>query len=121
MEGDDLMADRQMGVVTARFIGMDVKLGREIMTEPRYARYRNWLGKEVRVDLSTAEFMPDSATETRVEITLPWGETAVVRSAHITGLTTANLEVMHRAALDQRFPTTRVPTASKREEAAPPA
>lgn len=121
MEGDDLMADRQTSVTMARFIGKDTKLGREIMMEPRYARYRNWLGKVIQVELGTAEFLPDSATETRVQITLAWGETAMVRSAHITGLTAADLEVMYRAALDKRFPTSRVPTAPAKEEVAPPA
>lgn len=119
MEGDDLMADGQMRV--GRFIGKDTKLGREIMMEPRYARYRNWLGKVIQVELGTAEFLPDSATETRVEITLAWGETAMVRSAHIAGLAAADLEVMYRAALDRRFPTTRVGSATKKEEVAPPA
>lgn len=104
----------------ARFIGADTKLGKEILADPRYARYRTWLGKEVEVELQTAEFLVSSATETRVQITLPWGETKVVRSAHITGLVHADLEMMYRTALDRRFPTSRVPTASEKEEAAPP-
>lgn len=92
------------------------------MMEPRYARYRNWLGKEIRVDLSTAKFKPDPATETLVRIILPWGETEMVRSAHIAGLTVADLEVMYRAALYQRFLTTQDSTTKpKEEEAAPPA
>lgn len=105
----------------AKFIGKDAKLGREIMAEPRYARYRNWLGKEIRVDLSTAEFKLDSAIETMVEITMPWGETERVRAAHITGLTAADLEVMYQVALDKRFPTTRKGSAIETDAPPPPA
>lgn len=121
MEGAQQMANEM--IRTAKFIGKDTKLGREIMAEPRYARYRAWLGKEIRVDLSTAELQPNSATETKVRITImnTTRDTEMVRSAHITGLTHADLEVMLGIAYDRQFPTRRVGSATTREEVAPPA
>lgn len=90
----------------ARFVGRDRPMGRKILLEPRYAQYRPWLGSEVQVEIGTADLVPHSATDTRVQITLPWGETAMVRTAMLVGLIAKDLEEIYLIALDKRYPTT---------------
>ena len=115
------MAQTEM-VRMAKFIDAKTTFGMVIMANPHYARYRRWLGVKLQVDISTAEFSPNSSPDTRVKITLPWGDTEIVRSVHITGLTAEDRETMYRIALDKRYPTSRMSTAIKNgEEVAPPA
>ena len=108
----------------ARFIGRDTTLGKQIMAQPLYARYRTWLGKEVEVQLQTAEMLSSATIGLRVRVTvLNTRDTEMVRVAHITGLTFEDIETMRRVAQDRRSPTSRPgsATTTNTEEVAPPA
>ncbi|MEK7102355.1 MAG: hypothetical protein AAB579_03975 [Patescibacteria group bacterium] len=111
----------------AKFVGEDTRLGREIAADPSH-RYRTWLGVEVEVELDTAKLVPRSGIDRRmdtwVRITLPWGETAMVRSAHITGLGFEAIRFMMQLAFNKHSPTkSRMPAATSTKEGglAPPA
>lgn len=55
-KGNEKMKDGAQEMMVKRFVGKDTRLGKTILTDERYARYRPWIGQVVTVDAQSARY-----------------------------------------------------------------